>query len=436
MQRLHYQLPTIDEGTDAMTASRRFMGVLACSVLLIGSGCTPEVSPSQAVATANQTIRIRLLPTVAQVAVSATANPLMSFEGDATQRALAFPKDMPILIARDAGGQSASWHIGTAKVPGGVMTFSPGPGGTLSVNQAAYRGSLRFVPIGDQGAFDVINDVQIDDYLKGVLPRELYADWHIEAYKAQAVVARTYALYHSNTDGQNRYWDVWPDERSQMYGGISAESDKSRLAVSATAGLVLTYGDGEGKIFEAYFSSDCGGVTQSAGDAFGGPTIPPLESHPMPNCDHLSPHANWGPIVVSKTELTGRFRAWGSRHTPPRPEANMTGVANVEVAAVNPYGRPKTFKITDANGATYTIAAEEMRAAFNTNAPPGSATTLLSSFCKAKADGDNIVFYDGHGYGHGVGMSQWCAQEQAVGGMTYDQILAAAYPQVKFARGY
>ena len=118
------------------------------------------------------------------------------------QRALIFPARGSIAVSRVPGG----WHIGSLNVSGSVLALFPGSGGTLSVNDSAYRGSLRFVPL-DDGGFDVVNDVEIDDYLKGVLAVELYRDWQLEAYKAQAVVARTYALYHSHTEGLGRYWD-------------------------------------------------------------------------------------------------------------------------------------------------------------------------------------------------------------------------------------
>jgi stage II sporulation protein D len=347
------------------------------------------------------------------------------------QRALIFPARGSIAVSRVPGG----WHIGSLNVSGSVLALFPGSGGTLSVNDSAYRGSLRFVPL-DDGGFDVVNDVEIDDYLKGVLAVELYRDWQLEAYKAQAVVARTYALYHSHTEGLGRYWDVYPDTRSQVYGGIAAETDKSRTAAADTAGLVLTYGPGEGHIFEAFFSSDCGGVTQSAADAFGTGTIPPLESHPDGDWGKTSPWHNWGPITIDKAELTRRIRLWASHRTPPRPEIALTAIAQVDLGAVNPFGRPRSFRVTDANSSIYTLAAEELRAAFDTDAPPGTQNSLPSSFCKVRTDAATIVFYDGHGLGHGVGLSQWCAEEQAAQGHSFDQIVLAAYPQAKLARAY
>jgi len=410
---------------------RGIMSLALIGLMLAAAGCPPNEESTNTAGSSVQIIRVRLLAGVGSVNLSANGHPYLSIGDDPLRRELVFPAGTAVVFSRSASG----WQIGGASIGGGVLKLYPPADGALAVNGSSYRGNLRLVPAGDGPLFDVVNDVQIDDYLKGVLARELYADWHIQAYMAQAVVARTYALYHSHTEGLGRYWDVWPDERSQVYGGISAETAKSRAAAADTAGLVLTYGPGEGKIFEAFFSSDCGGVTQSAADAFGTPTIPPLEAHSEADCDKLSPHANWGPITIPRAELARRVRLWASRHGRAN-EADMPAIANVEVAALNPFDRPTRFRITDAAGTAHVISAEDMRMCFNTEAPPGN--TLPSSFCKVEvsAERDQVIFYDGHGLGHGVGMCQYCAQQRALEGRNYEQILMEAYPQAKFAKAY
>jgi len=417
---------------NAAGLGRVLAGAILFGALLVLCGCPPTENPSAPSAAKTEIIRVRLVAGASQVSLAATGRPRLSVGDDPAQRELIFPAGASVAAWRSGG----LWHIGAAPITGGVLTLTPGDSGVLSVNDVAYRGSLRLVPVGDGSLIDVINDVPIDDYLKGVLASELYRPWHIQTYFAQAVVARTYALYQSHTEGLGRYWDMWPDERSQVYGGIPAETDKSRSAAAETAGLVLTYGPGEGTIFETYFSSDCGGVTQSASDAFDGPRIPPLQSHAEPGCDAMSPHANWGPIAISRPELTRRLRLWAVRRSPQRPETDMAEVADVQLAAVNPLGRPTRFRITDAAGATYILAAEEMRTAFNTEPTPGNM--LPSSFCKVtvQPDQDQVVFYDGHGLGHGVGMCQWCAEQHATDGWDYVRILMDAYPQAKLARAY
>ena len=114
----------------------------------------------------------------------------------------------------------------------------------------------------------------------------------------------------------------------------------------------------------------------------------------------------------------------------------MAAVYRMDADGANRYGRPTRFKVTDAKGAVYRWSAEEMRAAVNTDAAPG--TTLYSGFCKVNGSPNaaTVVFYDGHGFGHGVGMCQWCAEERANEGESHEQIVLAAFPQAKLARAY
>jgi stage II sporulation protein D len=92
--------------------------------------------------------------------------------------------------------------------------------------------------------------------------------------------------------------------------------------------------------------------------------------------------------------------------------------------------------ITDSRGVQYSLAAEDMRAAVNTDAAFGSA--LPSSFCRINGDPnlDSVTFFDGHGFGHGVGMCQWCAEARAQAGQSAEQILLASYPEAKLIRAY
>ena len=235
-------------------------------------------------------------------------------------------------------------------------------------------------------------------------------------------------------DGLNRQWDVYSDTRSQAYGGIASETDKSRQAVDSTAGIVLAYGPaGNEHIFEAFFSSCCGGITQSAYDAMGGPPIPPLMEQNVGALCNASPKFNWGPIVLTKVELTRRIKLWGTRRS--HPIKDMTSLDRIDVQYVNRYGRPISFLITDTRGTKYLFNSEHFRAACDTDA--GTGPTLPSAFCKPVVQPDSIAFVEGHGLGHGIGMCQYCAEARAEQGMTAEQILALAFPQsVHPAAGY
>ncbi len=417
--------------------------IIGLAIAFLGGmigGCSHAVEPS-ASTPAPERVRVRLMQDVDRVQLTASANPHVSLESDPHERILGFPSGTAIPVTLDSTG----WHIGSLAMPTGTLIIKPGTEGSVRIatsggSNNAHRGYYKFVPIG-AGHFDVINDVDIDGYLKGVLNKEMLSSWDIEAFKAQAITARTYAMYEAHTAGLKRYWDVYPDQRSQVYGGVDAETSKSQEAVDQTAGIVLTFGPGEGKIFKAYFSSCCGGVTQAGADAFPGEAyIEPLsEQFRGPACNG-SKFFNWGPIIIRKDELTRRVRLWGERRARidghPRPEASMAPISRMAVGALNRYNRPTRFIITDAKGVQFNLASEEMRAAANTDANGGA--TLPSSFCNVSTElnADAVTFFDGHGNGHGVGLCQYTAEAQAAAGEHHEQILAQAFPQSRLARAY
>lgn len=149
----------------------------------------------------------------------------------------------------------------------------------------AYRGMFTVKP--SAGGLMVVNVLPLDRYLRGVVPWEVPVGWHMASYEAQAVAARTYTLA---TLKPNDDFDLYPDDRSQMYGGIEAERPETNHALGATAGEVLTYG---GRVIVAYYSSTSGGRTAAVQDGLPGMSPEPyLVSVPDPY-DSISPHHVW-----------------------------------------------------------------------------------------------------------------------------------------------
>jgi SpoIID/LytB domain protein len=120
----------------------------------------------------------------------------------------------------------------------------------------------------------------------------------------------------------------------------------------------------------------------------------------------------------------------------PIAEQNMAAVYRIDLQQVNRYGRPNRILITDSHGVQFSWPAEQLRTAVNTDAQSGP--TLPSSFCKINSDPNSptVTFYEGHGFGHGVGMCQWCAEARAAAGQNFEQILVDAYPQAKLVPAY
>ena len=403
--------------------ARNTFGAVLLLALLLPLGCGHRGSPRPLEGV--PLVRVRLMQDQHLVTITASRPPSASI-GSAKPVTLNLPRNEAVPVRLTAQG----WRVGDETLASpGELTLQPDGDGSVSVNGTPYRGRYRFVPT-PSGSFDVVNDVDVDGYLKSVVSKELLWNWHPEAYRAQAIAARTYALYErAGAEGRGSY-DLNDDVRSQVYGGMTAESAKSRDAVDATAGVVAAYQTGHGyRIFKAYFSSCCGGITASAADVFNEPDIPPLSARYVGPVCKDSTRFVWGPVVMDKAELTRRFRAWGNARG--HALKDVGDVVSVEVLTANRFGRPTRFLVTDARGTRYALSGEEIRWAVNTG-----GVKLNSSFFKPINEPTVIRFAEGHGWGHGVGMCQWCAESYAEDGMAHEDIVLKSFPGAALKRAY
>lgn len=184
----------------------------------------------------------------------------------------------------------------------GPLLFSPG---AFPLNLGRpYRGQIQIV--SDRGKLQAINVVGLEAYLYGVVPSEVPTHWPAEALKAQAVVARSYALSSRKIGGA---FDLYSDTRSQVYLGVQEEEQPTNAAVDATAGEVLLY---RGQVARTYYHSTSGGRTAAIADAWpGSKPVPYLVSVPDPR-DALSPHHQWGPFVFAAKTIATALKARGT----------------------------------------------------------------------------------------------------------------------------
>jgi stage II sporulation protein D len=194
-----------------------------------------------------------------------------------------------VLPAPGGGLALATASGAPVKAYPGPMRLQPvSPAGVLSVDGARYRGAIRVLPAG--GRVEVVDVVEIEQYLEGVVPREMPAQWGDTApaaLEAQAIAGRSYAVATLNPKAA---FDLYPDDRSQVYGGVAAEDPRTTRAVQATRGQVLTYG---GRVIVAYFFSSSGGRTEDVQNVFPKAAPEPyLTSVPDP-FDRGSPFHSW-----------------------------------------------------------------------------------------------------------------------------------------------
>jgi stage II sporulation protein D len=155
------------------------------------------------------------------------------------------------------------------------------------VTSGRYRGSLELHP-GSLGGVTAVNALPIDDYVQGVVASEVPASWHAGVLRAQAVTARTYALSTRKTDGG--IFDQYPDTRSQMYKGVTAETSSTNSAVRRTSGEVVTY---KGRPATTYYFSTSGGRTENVENSWPGATPQPWLKSIADPYDSISPKHRW-----------------------------------------------------------------------------------------------------------------------------------------------
>jgi len=223
------------------------------------------------------------------------SDPFVRFRG--ASRGPGGPLDSGVTyVARPASGgrlslsRSGGKRVGTYDAPlrvsrNGKPLSLLGPA-IQGVVSGRYRGAFDLYP-GSSGGVTVVNALAMDDYVKGVVASEVPASWDADVLRAQAVTARTYAL---STRKTGDIFDQYPDTRSQMYRGVTAETATTNAAVSTSAGEIVTY---RGAVAATFYFSTSGGRTESIENSFiGAPPRPWLKSVEDP-FDDISPKHRW-----------------------------------------------------------------------------------------------------------------------------------------------
>ena len=325
------------------------------------------------------------------------------------------------VLIREPGGKTSplEWKGALALKPreGGLRLaklrlatetrLEPQDGATIKVGADRYRGNL-ILRLDPGQTVSVVEDVGLEDYLEGVLPFEMDPDWPLEALKAQAVVARSFA-YANMGKFRKEGFDLTADTRSQMYRGVGTVNDSVRRAVRETHGEVLGW---NGQLLRVYYHACCGGHTENAAEAWGGDpkdTPKPLRGVKDPWCG-ISPHMHWTAYFAWQDLMT----AIEERHGLPGPLKSLK-IGRRDIAG---YVRSFTAR---AGRADVEVKSAELRGALGA----GELKSTRISRLVVKKKGLEFV---GAGSGHGVGLCQWGARVQAEKGRSYERILHFYFP--------
>ena len=378
-----------------------------------------------------------------------------------------------VLVTSAQGGtqtlqvDAAGVRLGGAVYPG-PLRLAAAAGGYVTFGGRKYRGELEVLRTS-QGMLSVVNVLDLEEYLQGVVPQEMNTSWPAEALKAQAVAARTYALVQM-TSGKftAEGFAVSNDTSSQAYGGLEAEVASASAAVYATRGQAVV--DGGGKLISAFFHSASGGMTESNEYVWGGAGYSYLRG--VPDFDQLSPWYRWqanltvaeaeqklkaysvdvgglqgiepytpagAPEVSYRSPATGQYKEYLIRGG--SSEAKITATHLREALGL----RGRVFTLTAAGGApqpgTLPKAGGDVMVV---QGAVGVGSRLTGGSFAVAAGGKTVqlsggaqlyalrsvpatLTFDGRGYGHGVGLSQWGARGMATLGQDYKAILTHFY---------
>ena len=307
------------------------------------------------------------------------------------------------LVITDNNGKNIFATSGSGNIFFTSADFSP-----VEIFGKKYRGGLKFLK--NASSITVVNYLNMEEYLMGVVPNEMSASWNIEALKAQAVAARSFA--YSNYSKFTPYgFNLTSDTRSQVYGGYNTENERSNQAVAQTKGIVGYYNR---KIAQLIYNASSGGKTESSANVWGG-NIPYLIAQNDPYSIN-NPYQNWS-FSMTATEIENVLKSRGK---------NIGNLVGIRLDEVSPNGY--ILKITFVGDkSSVTFSKDNIRASLG-------YSKLKSLYFGVSATYNNTYVFTGNGYGHGVGMSQYGAKTMADAGYNYKSILLFYYPNISLGQ--
>ncbi|MAX67135.1 MAG: SpoIID/LytB domain-containing protein [Bacteriovoracaceae bacterium] len=295
--------------------------------------------------------------------------------------------------------------------------------GLLNWEKERYKGKLHIQTSERFNGCDVINEVSIEDYLATLLPKEMNSKWPIEALKAQAVAARSYAFYKIQTNqvskvkGFMTHYDLESSEKHQVSGSYFDATRKTILATKQTRGEVLTLNNE--KLSPIFFHSKCGGRTLTPDQVWQN-KVPGYRSVPCPFC-HKHGRKNWKhafPKSALNQHLERALKVYKKDYL----SFKQSSVKFTEDSKLSSRLR---FYV---NGKYKAVKKSRLRSTMG-------RTSLPSNNYQIYDQGDKVVV-SGAGYGHGVGLCQFGAKELALQGFNYQQILAHYFPELTLKKIY
>ncbi len=311
-------------------------------------------------------------------------------------------KNLKIVLFR---GSKKKVHFDIKNIHSDIVVTSNNQ--LVEVDGKSYRGAIELLKRGN--LLFIINSVPLEKYLFSVVPSEIPANWHMDALKAQAIAARTYAFYHLNKKRNKSIYDLDATTKFQVYKGSSIENNRTNQAVLETAGEILTY---KGRAILAYFHSTCGGRTIDDKYVWKEHDLIYLKGVHSNFCKN-SPHWHWKEIISLK-EIERYVR---------RKYDKVDNIYGIQFQRNR--GRITDVKILHRNGILI-MTGNNFRLLF-------PSKKMKSTYFKITKK-NNALVIEGKGWRHGVGLCQWSAKGMAEAGINYRTILHYFYKDISFGR--
>ena len=357
------------------------------AVILVVAMIFLATVPNTADAFLDQTIRVAIVKNAGAIVINADGLLVSRENGEA----LALVPPVNVISGSDAVFVNG---VGYRR-----LTFAASS--AIFVNGKPYRGVAEISP-GEKGLL-VVNELPLEEYLVGLINCEISSSWPIEAVKAQAVIARTYALNRKEAR-KKAFYHMESTVMDQVYDGCLIEDSRAMRAVSETAGEVLTY---KGAIIQAFYHSNCGGKTEASENVWG-VSLPYMMGVECEYC--LTSMTSGWEQTLSLRDSEEKFRAAGFK---------VTGLTDIRPGVRNSRGRLRNIVLVTSRGEV-SLPGDQFRKIL------GYGIIKSTNFTVKVANGEAV--FSGIGNGHGVGLCQWGAKQRAVDGFVYSEILSYYYP--------
>lgn len=373
-----------------------------------------------------------------------------AFDREAELSVSCFRKEVRVFEKEKAGQKGATPALtrvqkfisfrGPLRVESPAGFFSLRSGGTGGSRRMRDRIAIHPITTTSGHTCEIVNELDLEKYLDGVVNAEFNSNWSSEAIAAQVIAARTYALFQIRDGikkyGRDRKYDVEATTQDQVYGGAESEDHRASQAIAKTSGMVLTHA---GEPIKAFYHSTCGGHTELPEKVWGGKIKGVGKSVKCPYC-RTSPRFEWQTELDSAavraafldslpidSKSAGKLLGWPSNYEDFLKGGELVAIAPLRI---DPTGRAEIAQmkwVRAGKEITLNVPAPIFRTRIG-------ATKMRSTAFQSLSLASGKVLLKGVGNGHGVGMCQWGAKTMGESGSTLGAILSFYYPESRIKK--